>query len=101
MAELTETREVVRDRYAQAAKAASESEQGCCGTFAGCGESGVFGGGLYDDETRADAPAAAVQASLGCGVPTAVGTPQPREAATAVSGAASASADSYRAPPKT
>ena len=72
MAELTETREVVRDRYAQAAKAASESEQGCCGTFAGCGEGGVFGGGLYDDEARADAPTAAVEASLGCGVPTAV-----------------------------
>jgi arsenite methyltransferase len=72
MAELTETREVVRDRYAEAAKAASESEQGCCGTFAGCGEGGVFGGGLYDDETRADAPTAAVEASLGCGVPTAV-----------------------------
>jgi arsenite methyltransferase len=72
MAELTETRDVVRERYAQAAKAASESEQGCCGTFAGCGEGGVFGGGLYDDETRADAPTAAVEASLGCGVPTAV-----------------------------
>ena len=72
MAELTETREVVRNRYAKAAKAASESEQGCCGSFAGCGEGGVFGGGLYDEETRAGAPTAAVEASLGCGVPTAM-----------------------------
>src|SRR5439155_18396846 len=35
-------------------------------------EAGVFGGGLYDEASRADAPEAAVNASLGCGVPTAV-----------------------------
>jgi arsenite methyltransferase len=61
MAELTETRAAVRERYAAAA-----------GNGCGCGPETVFGGGLYDDETRADAPTAAVEASLGCGVPTAV-----------------------------
>ena len=47
MAELTETRETVRDRYAaaaKAAKAAAESDGGCCGSPTSCGDGGVFGG---------------------------------------------------------
>ena len=86
MAELTDTdiRDRVRERYAAAATAAATNTgSGCCGTanaFAGCGpdmaltdERGteVFGGTLYDSEGDA-APKAAVEASLGCGVPTAV-----------------------------
>jgi SAM-dependent methyltransferase len=87
MAELTDTdiREQVRDRYAAAASAAKEATStGCCGGSAGCGvytdpdmretdKNGtvVFGGSLYEDEADA-APEAAVAASLGCGVPTAV-----------------------------
>jgi arsenite methyltransferase len=57
-------REKVRERYAAAATASA----GCCGgdgTEAGCG------GSLYDGEGDA-APRAALDASLGCGVPTAV-----------------------------
>jgi arsenite methyltransferase len=55
-------REKVRERYA----AAATSSPGCCGgTEAGCGDS------LYDAEGDA-APRAALEASLGCGVPTAV-----------------------------
>jgi arsenite methyltransferase len=54
MADLT-IRETVRERYAAAA-----------GNGCGCNE--VFGAALYDE----GAPEAAVQASLGCGVPTAV-----------------------------
>jgi ubiquinone/menaquinone biosynthesis C-methylase UbiE len=79
--EATAIREEVRERYAAAATAVRES--------AGCGCSPasaftdpdmkstdregteVFGGALYDDEADA-APKAAVEASLGCGVPTAV-----------------------------
>ena len=83
MAELTDTdiRDRVRERYAAAANAAATADAGCCGSaFAGCGQdmaltdkqgNEVFGGGLYDDEGDA-APKAAVEASLGCGVPTAV-----------------------------
>jgi arsenite methyltransferase len=85
MADLTDTeiRQRVRERYAAAATAvATNTAGGCCGAdaFAGCGSdmkltdaSGaeVFGGPLYDGEV-ADAPQAAVEASLGCGVPTAV-----------------------------
>lgn len=89
MAELTDTtdiRETVREKYAAAARAAtgaavdharaSDSASGCCGSGAvGCSpadESGVFGASLYDEAARDDVPDAAVSASLGCGVPTAV-----------------------------
>jgi arsenite methyltransferase len=86
VAELTHIREIVRRRYADAAKAAGggaydqaravESESGCCGsgslTCSPADEAGLFGASLYDEATRQDVPAAAVAASLGCGVPTAV-----------------------------
>ena len=86
----TDIREKVRERYAAAATAvANQTASGCCGgpAEAGCGPGGafsdpdmkltdrngteVFGGRLYDGEGDA-APKAAVEASLGCGVPTAV-----------------------------
>ncbi len=95
MAELTEneTRELVRERYAAAATSIAggapaadpmaEPASSCCGPASAAGSSccapigltdadgnEVFGGSLYDDvEGASDAP---VQASLGCGVPTAV-----------------------------
>ena len=71
MAELTtpNIRETVRERYAAAARQAGSSEKGCCGSSVGCSDE--FGATLYGDEAT-DAPAAAVSASLGCGVPTAV-----------------------------
>ena len=92
MAELTDTdiRERVRERYAAAATAvaANQTSSGCCGGEAGCGPGGafsdadmrltdrggteVFGGGLYDGEAGDTGTKAAVEASLGCGVPTAV-----------------------------
>jgi arsenite methyltransferase len=85
MAQLTDTeiREHVRERYAAAATAVAENTaSGCCGAraaIAGCGPdissadkhgNEVFGAILYDD--AGGAPEAAVEASLGCGVPTAV-----------------------------
>ena len=88
-----EIREKVRERYAAAATAvANQTAAGCCGgatAEAGCGcgpadafsdpdmrltdrdGTEVFGHSLYDGEGDA-APKAAVEASLGCGVPTAV-----------------------------
>jgi SAM-dependent methyltransferase len=86
MAELTDIRNTVRQRYAAAAKAASrggseearalESEAGCCGSDAvSCSPADatkVFGGTLYDEAAGRDVPEAALKASLGCGVPTAV-----------------------------
>ncbi len=83
MAEKTTTsdvREAVRERYAAAALAAADPVEpaGCCGPGVGGIVSTtdahgrqVFGSTLYDG-ADADAPEAAVAASLGCGVPTAV-----------------------------
>ena len=74
MNEPSNIRETVRERYAAAATAGGD--EGCCGGGAAtCGpadETEVFGGHLYDEAERGDVPAGAVNASLGCGVPTAV-----------------------------
>ena len=86
MAELTDIRETVRQRYANAAKAAArgsteesrapEAEAGCCGpataTCSPADATGVFGAALYDPSSREHVPDGAINASLGCGVPTAI-----------------------------
>jgi arsenite methyltransferase len=69
----SDIREIVRTKYAAAARQAADAGSwSCCAEFdpADTGEQ-IFGGTLYGDEA-ADAPLAAVNASLGCGVPTAV-----------------------------
>ena len=75
-----ETRELVRSRYAEAARAAgsattaleaadrSEALGDCCGPSGAVS----FGSLLYGSADRASLPDAAVLASLGCGNPTAV-----------------------------
>lgn len=75
MADMTDDgiRDAVRERYAAAARAAG-SGGGCCSGGAvrlddANGEQ-VFGGALYSGDEQA--PEAALNASLGCGVPTAV-----------------------------
>ncbi len=89
MADLTDIRETVRERYARAAThayteaRALEAEAGCCRPPGRCGETptadGVaFGSTLYQGEATGEA-AAALQASLGCGVPTAVAALHPGE----------------------
>jgi arsenite methyltransferase len=75
-------RETVRERYADAAKAADNGAASCCapGTSGcGCGTDAiapdqvdVFGATLYSGEERDALPDAAKLASLGCGNPTAV-----------------------------
>src|SRR5256714_1639310 len=74
MAELSRTpedvRDIVRERYTAAAKAvATGSDGGCCSP---ADEAAAFGSALYADSGETEAPEAAVSASLGCGVPTAV-----------------------------
>ncbi|MDW5596819.1 arsenite methyltransferase [Conexibacter stalactiti] len=90
MADLTNTtttadadaiREAVRERYAAAARTSATDQPngaGCCGPASATPVSTtdaqgreVFGATLYDG-AAAEAPEAAVAASLGCGVPTAV-----------------------------
>jgi arsenite methyltransferase len=71
-------REQVRERYAQAAVAAESGgcgcteSGGCCGNVSCDGEEASFGETLYTIDQRAEVPAAAALASLGCGNPTAV-----------------------------
>jgi arsenite methyltransferase len=79
----TELREAVRERYAAAARDATQSA-GCCTPAEAtscCGDEiktsdangrQVFGGALYDGPEAEGVPAEALGASLGCGVPTAV-----------------------------
>jgi arsenite methyltransferase len=65
----TDIREVVREKYAAAATGTS-----CCDATTRTTDANgveVWGPALYDAESR-DAPDAAIAASLGCGVPTAV-----------------------------
>ena len=76
--------EAVRQRYAAAAKAVSES--GADSASCGCGtatltdeQKGVFGASLYENDQRNDLPEAATLASLGCGNPTAVAALRPGE----------------------
>jgi arsenite methyltransferase len=83
----TGIREAVRQRYADAARAAGQQPRGdCCGGGCACGDGTpkiedrpVFGAGLYDASEVAEATQAAVTASLGCGVPTAVADLHPGE----------------------
>jgi arsenite methyltransferase len=75
-AESDDIREAVREKYAAAARAVGEESQtsSCCGpiSLTDADETQVFGSSLYDATETDGAPATAVQASLGCGVPTAV-----------------------------
>src|ERR687898_1473516 len=74
----TELKEEIRVRYAEAALGAGAgcgcSGESCCEENGCRGEAGpgAFGAALYDPDTQADLPEAAVLASLGCGNPTAV-----------------------------
>src|SRR3954469_876604 len=71
-----EIRETVRERYAAAARAMAAQQPSSCGCrpVATTDADGVavFGSSLYDEAQATGASATAVQASLGCGVPTAV-----------------------------
>lgn len=78
MAEVTpsnddDVREVVRERYAEAARAAASPGGGCCSSVSLTDASGaeVFGNAVYAG-AEVDGAGDALGASLGCGVPTAV-----------------------------
>lgn len=80
-----DVREMVRERYAAAARSVTEGRVACCGPsegasgFCGCGTDisdacaeEHFGAGLYGAAEQGELPEAARLASLGCGNPTAV-----------------------------
>jgi SAM-dependent methyltransferase len=77
----TTVRETVRQRYAAAARAATDPARaqaaaGCCTpttlTDSRADRAGAFGPALYDESAGDEVPEAALNGSLGCGVPTAV-----------------------------
>ncbi|MDR0432070.1 MAG: arsenite methyltransferase [Bifidobacteriaceae bacterium] len=89
MSDTTELREQVRARYAQAATAVKDgarnadllTEDSCCTPPCHCDSTHSpahptsqrsFGAGLYEPADTTDLPAEAIEASLGCGNPTAV-----------------------------
>ncbi len=76
MSDVQDIREVVREKYAAAARAVAEQQQSssCCGPIAlsDGDRAQVFGAALYQDAETQGATDSAVAASLGCGVPTAV-----------------------------
>src|SRR3954447_14162342 len=80
-------KQVVKERYAQAALRIAEGGGTCCGTSAStcCGASATRGSedpitsNLYEESQKADLPAEAVLASLGCGNPTALASLTPGE----------------------
>jgi arsenite methyltransferase len=74
-------REVVRERYAAAARVAAERAETACGCAVGVTDqhgTEVFGAALYDEQD-AEGAHGAMTGSLGCGVPTAVADLRPGE----------------------
>ena len=74
MAELKDT---IREKYGEAATRAAtgQGKSGCCGTSCGCGD--PITSDLYEAGETAHLPKEAVDASLGCGNPTALIDLQP------------------------
>ena len=72
MAAVTDIREHVRERYAQAALDVEEAASCACGCGDGSESAPLFGDGLYEPDERAFLPEKAARASLGCGNPVAV-----------------------------
>jgi SAM-dependent methyltransferase len=81
---MSDVREEVRKRYAEAAVAVetgtndSAAQASCCGPDC-CGEQEIFGAKLYADLDTTEVPDAAMLASLGCGNPLAVADLNPGE----------------------
>lgn len=69
--------ETVRRRYAEAARAAREGTEACCGPDDPA--TADFGVALYEGDTLVEVPDAAAAASLGCGDPTALAELRPGE----------------------
>ena len=75
-----DVKELVREKYAQAALRVKSGERSrcCCGDDS-AGSCDPITSNLYDETQQADVPAGAVLASLGCGNPTALAKLNPGE----------------------
>ena len=75
----TEVREIVREKYGQAAlRAKAGARSGCCGSSTqSCGD--PITSNLYEASQETEVPELALKASLGCGNPTALAELKPGE----------------------
>ena len=73
MAATTDVKDVVREKYGQAAQRVRSGQgNGCCGSRSAIECCDPITSNLYDAAEAGEVPAAALQASLGCGNPTAL-----------------------------
>jgi arsenite methyltransferase len=70
--ETTDIKEVVKEKYGQAAQRVTSGGSSCCGSAPGNGCSDPITANLYDALQSAEIPEEALLASLGCGNPTAL-----------------------------
>jgi arsenite methyltransferase len=78
--ETMELKDVVKERYGQAARRVNAGGSSCCGAAAPLdGRSDPITSSLYDSDEKAALPQEAVLASLGCGNPTALAHLNPGE----------------------
>jgi arsenite methyltransferase len=75
----TDIREVVKEKYGQAALRVSSGGSSCCGATPGSGCSDPITSNLYDSSQAQQIPEEALLASLGCGNPTALAQLKPGE----------------------
>jgi arsenite methyltransferase len=76
----TDVKEVVREKYGQAAQRVRSGQgNGCCGARSALDCCDPITSNLYDVAESGEVPAAALQASLGCGNPTALAELKPGE----------------------
>lgn len=76
-----DVKEVVKEKYGQAALRVTTGGSSCCGAAAACCGTDVdpITSNLYDEKQKEGLPAEAVLASLGCGNPTALAELKPGE----------------------
>jgi len=73
-------KDVVKEKYGQAALRVTSGGSSCCGADAACGtDVDPITSNLYDEKQKQGLPAEAVLASLGCGNPTALAQLKPGE----------------------
>jgi SAM-dependent methyltransferase len=75
----TDIKEVVREKYGQAALRVSHGGSSCCGAAPGSGCGDPITSNLYDPSQAQQIPEEALLASLGCGNPTALAKLSPGE----------------------
>jgi ubiquinone/menaquinone biosynthesis C-methylase UbiE len=68
----TDIKDVVREKYGEAALRVLSEGNSCCGASSGCGNGDPITSNLYSEAQVGEIPEDAVKASLGCGNPTAL-----------------------------